>query len=483
MSYPSITLKGIEKAVEGLSYKHGSALKYRLVSVIRGFYGQTGEHLDSAGSIPAEDLIRLLWDVDEDQEALRSKKKNLSSLKSLVNTDLKRLYQEGKNPEGIVIGPENLFTISDEAKDDLLASFRTGAEGSGAAAIAKFKEVEESLREVLVKGFQKLGGRSEEMVSSLDQISALIHALSRKMGLTGAEGMERGGSGVEEKAKSLDSIEPPSGQPDSSLEEPVELVSTEVSEEEEVETPAIRADEEQEDLELSEFVEESLETEEVEAEELEETDDPALGEGLGGGDSAESVEVAGEEDLAAADLSGEVFDLDGIEEAEDLVVEEIPESGEGLEKTGDAGSGDGSEGGLELEGGPEEGIDAVEVEEGPEAEELEAVEAEDLEETDDPALGEGLDGGDSAESVEVAGEEDLAIADSSGEVFDLDGDRRARRSGGGRGCRSERRAGGKRRREKWCRGRRRIRQDRRYAQHGKRVSGGRGRFLGRSIMG
>ncbi|MBW2139339.1 MAG: hypothetical protein JRH06_17565, partial [Deltaproteobacteria bacterium] len=101
-----ITLKGIDHAISNLRFRQKTSLKSRLVAAIREFYD--GERtLESLRVISSNTLIKLLWNTGDDPAAIRAKRKNLSSLKSAINAELKILYKEGKNPEGIIIGKNN----------------------------------------------------------------------------------------------------------------------------------------------------------------------------------------------------------------------------------------------------------------------------------------------------------------------------------------------------------------------------------------
>jgi hypothetical protein len=73
-------------------------------------------------SITHDEIIKSLWCIGDDPESIKGKRKNLSSIKSGVNADLKKLYHEGKNSQGVIVGPNNVFTMSDEAKDKALES-------------------------------------------------------------------------------------------------------------------------------------------------------------------------------------------------------------------------------------------------------------------------------------------------------------------------------------------------------------------------
>jgi hypothetical protein len=116
-----ITLKGIDQAISNLNYQNKKLLKYRLVTVLRQFYKDEGS-IESLRDIGADELIELLWGIADDPASTKKKRKNLSRIRYSVNADLKTLYRQGKNPEGIIIGPANAFTMSDEAKDRVLKS-------------------------------------------------------------------------------------------------------------------------------------------------------------------------------------------------------------------------------------------------------------------------------------------------------------------------------------------------------------------------
>lgn len=117
-----ITLSGIDNAILSLNYRNKSTFKFKYVHQIRQYY--TNENsVESVGEIDNEALIQILWDTDGSPEEIKKKRKNLNSLRSSVNADLKKLYMNGKNPEGIKIGPGNIFVMLDEAKDKILNEY------------------------------------------------------------------------------------------------------------------------------------------------------------------------------------------------------------------------------------------------------------------------------------------------------------------------------------------------------------------------
>jgi len=130
-----ITLKGIDQAISNLNYQNKKSLKYRLVTVLRRFYVDE-DSVESLRGIDADELIKVLWGIVGDPATTKEKRKNLRRIRYSVNADLRTLYRKDKNPEGIIIGPANTFTMSDEAKDralkELLAD-KVSAEGPSAS--------------------------------------------------------------------------------------------------------------------------------------------------------------------------------------------------------------------------------------------------------------------------------------------------------------------------------------------------------------
>ena len=130
-----ITLKGIDQAISNLNYQNKKSLKYRLVTVLRQFY-EDESSVESLRGIDADELIKVLWGTADDPATTKEKRKNLRGIRYSVNAGLKTLYREGKNPEGIIIGPTNAFVMSDEAKDRALKALladKISAEGPNAA--------------------------------------------------------------------------------------------------------------------------------------------------------------------------------------------------------------------------------------------------------------------------------------------------------------------------------------------------------------
>ncbi len=89
---------------------------------IRDFYS-SDESIKELDSIDIDTLIKSIWDVGDNFSKLKSKRRNFSSLRSSINSDLKKLLKKKKNLENIIIADSNIFDLTQEAKDDLLGSF------------------------------------------------------------------------------------------------------------------------------------------------------------------------------------------------------------------------------------------------------------------------------------------------------------------------------------------------------------------------
>ena len=103
-----ITIEGIDQAVSGLNYRNKDSLKYKLVNAVRQPY-ESDVSIASIKKIDAGELIEALWGIEGDPAIIKKRRKHLSAIKYSVNVNLKKLYKEGKNPEGIIIGSDNIF--------------------------------------------------------------------------------------------------------------------------------------------------------------------------------------------------------------------------------------------------------------------------------------------------------------------------------------------------------------------------------------
>jgi formylglycine-generating enzyme required for sulfatase activity len=286
-----ISLKGIDHAIFNLNYQNKASLKYRFVSIVRENYENEGS-VASLTDIHADELVKALWDTGEDPDLIKKKRKSLSGLKSSVNSDFKKLFKDGKNPEGVVIGRNNIFTMSDEAKDQILTSFSNSMKVDRSASLAKIAEVLNIVTEMLADPEVLDTQDSSEDSNKLEQLKNIIRGLSEKI-----ESVED----LEEITKEDESI----------------LVEDEIIEEEEL------ADDEK--IEIFEELDEDCGTEQkdLEAEAVEELE------------AGEDLDAVIEEDVEVLDADEvvEEGDLEDEVEEEDLegeAVEEL-EAGEDLD--------------------------------------------------------------------------------------------------------------------------------------------------------
>ncbi|MBU0768482.1 MAG: hypothetical protein KJ687_05275, partial [Proteobacteria bacterium] len=77
----AITLEGIDQTISNLQYKNKNTLKYRFIQHIRQYYTR-GNSVVILNEIDHEDLIKILWDTDHNDEAIKNKRKNLNSVRS-----------------------------------------------------------------------------------------------------------------------------------------------------------------------------------------------------------------------------------------------------------------------------------------------------------------------------------------------------------------------------------------------------------------
>lgn len=121
MANISISIEGIDQAIANLNYRANS-VKQQAILAIRTFY-TTEESIQQLNSIDTDILIKSIWDVGDNLSKIKAKRRNFSSIKSSINTDLEKLSKKEQNPENIIIADSNTFDMSQDAKNDLLSSF------------------------------------------------------------------------------------------------------------------------------------------------------------------------------------------------------------------------------------------------------------------------------------------------------------------------------------------------------------------------
>ncbi len=262
-----ITIQGIDQAISNLNYTNKKALKYRLVNTIRGYYADESS-IESIPEIDTDELVKVLWNTGDDPRAIKNRRRNLNSIKSSVNADLKRLYEEGKNPEGIAIGSTNIFALSDEARDKVLEAFKNKLEAEGTITLNQITDILTMVNEILSKPETLTDTKNPEGPLKLNQLRSLIQGLSERLGSEGPDVTE--GSEELEEAEDIEELDE-----DEVIEDLEDVDIDDAAEEAEIE----------EDLEMAEAEDE---LEEVETEDdLEEVDE---------------VAEAGETDISMGDL-------------------------------------------------------------------------------------------------------------------------------------------------------------------------------------
>jgi formylglycine-generating enzyme required for sulfatase activity len=181
-----ITLTGIDQALSHLKHTNKMTLKYRFVKYIRDYYVDDDSLIALKKIDPAE-LIKLLWDSDDDPEVIKNKRKNLTSLRSSVNADLKKLYENGLNPEGIKIGPDNIFVMSEDAKDKILDKFGYELQPDGTLKLDQIMDILKLANETISGTMGVEDTTSKDGLSKKDQLKDLIKRLSEKLGLGNPE--------------------------------------------------------------------------------------------------------------------------------------------------------------------------------------------------------------------------------------------------------------------------------------------------------
>jgi len=439
MMNQSISLDGIEKAVSGLGYKNPNTQKCRLIQAIKSYYTDK-DAINEVESIPPEALISAVWSTETNPNQIRSKLKNLNSIKSSINKDLILAFEKGTNPEGIIIGSGYLFDMSDEAKDQFIGSMSGALSAGGPISIEQIAKISQQFGEFLTKipdenvlkflstlieslnsdrplppeeipQMLNLFGNllshipDHELLKEKDKISELVRHLSEKSGDTAIENVP------DDSVEVVDVL----------VEDDDEAVGAEETGDDDLE-----ADEDEgelEEIDEDELIEELVEDESGELDEFETIDDEGAEVEEVPDEQDDSVEVVdvlvedddeavgaeetGDDDLEADEDEGELEEIDEDELIEELVEDESGELDE-FETIDDEGA--------EVEEVPDEQDDSVEVVDVLVEDDDEAVEAE---ETGDDDLEADEDEGELEEIDEDELIEEL-VEDESGELDEFE---------------------------------------------------------------
>ena len=181
---PVITsTKDIDEAIDNLNYKSETTLKSRLLRAVRNYYSENS--LAGLTYIDTEELVKSIWDTGNDRELIKARRKNLSSIKSAVNSDLKKLYQDGKNRHGIIINHNNIFDISEEAKNKALSGIADIFREKEINAIGKINEILTALNNIV---FRNISVQNTAAGAEIDRLKALLDDLAEKLTPAAARG-------------------------------------------------------------------------------------------------------------------------------------------------------------------------------------------------------------------------------------------------------------------------------------------------------
>ena len=289
---PAITLSGINKAVANLEYKNARTYKYKYIHFILSHY-QSDAAIKTITAIAEDIIIRHVWDLADDMDH-RSKRRNLISLRSSVNNDLKQLFQADKNPEGIVIGPSNIFEMSEDAKSRLLNSFTNSIKADGDVDLNKVSEILKAISDFLSEIDQDSEKTDEKDV--LEKIKTILKRLSASIF------DDEDNEDEDTKTIELD--------PDEEIEE------VDLDDDEDIETIELDPDEDIEDVDMDD---EDMETIELEDDEdIEEVE-------IDGDEDIETIELDPDEDIEDVDMDDEDMETIELEDDEDIETVEIDE--------------------------------------------------------------------------------------------------------------------------------------------------------------
>ena len=262
----------IQSTLDNLYYAENS-VKHKLVNfVVQSYYDPNNLTDDQTPNpIDSDSIIKEVWHVNTPEE-IAHKRKNFNSLKSSVNSDFQRLYRSGLNPDGIIIGDDNIFDISNEAKDTIFAKFATG---SGKDRVLNLEQLFDILQ-IIERALQNpaidqelRNNENENFLNRLDQtLSTVMDKFSEENENEENDEDETVDDELENSEEDLDIMEEvvddEEGEEDISEEEIEEEMVDEVDEvdevEDEEETDVIEDDlEEVEEMDAIEEVEEEIE--------------------------------------------------------------------------------------------------------------------------------------------------------------------------------------------------------------------------------
>ncbi|MBT8350988.1 MAG: hypothetical protein KJO26_07120, partial [Deltaproteobacteria bacterium] len=175
-----ISLQNIQQVVSNLPYPSAKSLKSRLAQAIMRYYNDA-DTVRTLQIIPAEALIQALWQTGNDAVLIRKKQKNLSSVRSSVNIDLKKLASKGKNPDGLQVSNANIFVMSDEAKDKALDEFLDKLPGDKPTSLDEITKILQMVGGVLSNLEANESNESTDRQDFVTELKSVIDGLNSKI--------------------------------------------------------------------------------------------------------------------------------------------------------------------------------------------------------------------------------------------------------------------------------------------------------------
>ncbi|MDZ7598472.1 MAG: SUMF1/EgtB/PvdO family nonheme iron enzyme [Desulfobacterales bacterium] len=196
----ALTLHGIDQAISNLGYKSAGSPKARLILAIRECYTNPAT-IETLQQIAPDALIRKIWGNCGSAAELRSRCKNLASVRSSVNADLKKRFDSGRNPEGITIGSAFVFVMSDDAKERLLSSLARALQPEQSLSLTQIAD----MLAVAGQHLKKMGLQgSEKNPNGLEDLKAVISSLGGLVGSGGFSPPSPGASFTDADASAAD---------------------------------------------------------------------------------------------------------------------------------------------------------------------------------------------------------------------------------------------------------------------------------------
>ena len=258
----------IQNAIDNLRYTENS-VKQKLVSFVFKSYNFNAEKTDeqTPESIDTDSIIKEIWQVNSTDEIVH-KRKNFHSLKSSVNSDLQRLYRSGLNPDGIIIGNENIFDISNEAKDTIFAKFATGSGRDRVLNLEQLFDILQVIERALKEPELDKELRNNQNENFLNRLDQTLSSVMEKYAQEEADKQDE--TDEAENANEEETIEEEIVEEDEDEYEVIEEIIEDIEEEEEPEEEP-EEDVSEEDIEddvVEEVVDEEAEEDEVEVDEI-----------------------------------------------------------------------------------------------------------------------------------------------------------------------------------------------------------------------